>query len=65
MTDSPLTFACAMPRVRATTNALSSGSLEQVDGAVGLLAVAGTGELDGGDDVDEFAEALLVEAGRA
>ena len=36
---------------------------EQIDGAVGLLALAGGGEFDGGDDVDEFAEALLVEAG--
>jgi hypothetical protein len=31
--------------------------------AVRLLALAGGGEFDGGDDVDEFAEALLVEAG--
>jgi hypothetical protein len=36
---------------------------QQIDGAVGLLALAGGGEFDGGDDVDEFAEALLVEAG--
>ena len=36
---------------------------EQIDGAVGLLALAGGGECDGGDEVDEFAEALLVEAG--
>ena len=36
---------------------------EQIDGAVGFLALAGGGEFDGGDDVDEFAEALLVEAG--
>jgi DhnA family fructose-bisphosphate aldolase class Ia len=30
---------------------------------VRLLALAGGGEFDSGDDVDEFAEALLVEAG--
>ncbi len=36
---------------------------EQIDGAVGLLALAGSDEADGGDEVDEFAEALLVEAG--
>ena len=34
-----------------------------IDGSVGLLTLAGGGEFDGGDDVDEFAEALLVEAG--
>jgi len=33
---------------------------EQIDGAVGLLALAGGGEFDGGDDVDEFAEALVI-----
>ena len=31
--------------------------------AVGLFPLAGGGEFDGGDDVDEFAEALFVEAG--
>ena len=36
---------------------------EQIDGAVGLLALAGGGEADGGDEVDQFAEAVLVEAG--
>src|SRR4051812_41664836 len=36
---------------------------EEIDGAVGLLALAGGGELDSGDDVDELAEPLLVEAG--
>jgi hypothetical protein len=30
---------------------------------VRLLSLAGGGEFDGGDDVDEFAEALFVEAG--
>jgi len=36
---------------------------EQIDRAVGLFALAGGGEADGGDEVDEFAEAVLVEAG--
>ena len=36
---------------------------EQIDGAVGLLAFAGGGEFDGGDDVDELTEALFVETG--
>ena len=36
---------------------------EQIYGAVGLFALAGGGEFDGGDDVDEFAETLFVEAG--
>ena len=40
---------------------LVTGSAEQTDGAVGLLALDGGGELDGDYDVDEFAEALLVE----
>ena len=30
---------------------------------MGLLALAGGDELDGGDEVDQFAEAVLVEAG--
>jgi hypothetical protein len=36
---------------------------EQIDGAVSLLALAGGGEADGGDEVDEFAKAVFVEAG--
>ena len=36
---------------------------EQIDRAVRLLALAGGGEFDRGDEVDEFAEALFVEAG--
>ena len=36
---------------------------EQIDGAMSLLALAGGGEADGGDEVDEFAEAVFVEAG--
>ena len=36
---------------------------EQIDGAVGRLALAGGGQADGADEVDEFAEAVLVEAG--
>ncbi len=30
---------------------------------MGLFALAGGGEADGGDEVDEFAEAVFVEAG--
>ncbi len=33
---------------------------ELIDKALGFLALAGGGELDGGDDVDEFAEALVI-----
>ena len=36
---------------------------EQIDRAMGLFAFARCGELDGGDDVDQFAQALLVERG--
>ena len=58
-------MSAAALTLRAACGSLSRSArivhaAEQIDGAVGLLALAGSGEFDGGDDVDEFAEALVI-----